>query len=333
MLQYLKLLQAVRAFAYRCVGKSKLSKEQRNTLELMHQDNSISGSPFVASALWQAISRQFDHLFRLEGINHVESQFYNNLFSQPDPTSPRNYRYALWMLYCHVRQRDKWNFLKCLSATASHDSETVIVFEGKAVSWDLLISLNTLYSIAEIDGRIFTEPIVVADLGAGWGRLAYVLKKINPACTCLIFDLPEPLLISMSYLPQLLPGEGCHFYEETREMSSISRKDIMQKSGIWFCGTQDLPRFENKAIDVFINVASFQEMTKQQISSYFEIIDAKVNGLLYLQQYWKYPAYKDKFNLVSGYEDYPFLPHWKEICKRDITFSDLYFEAIFAVGD
>jgi putative sugar O-methyltransferase len=335
-LQYLNISRATQAFLYSCIGKSQLSKAQEESLQLLRKDNLASGSPFVATSLWQNISREFNHLLRIEGIGNVENQAYNNLFSQPDPTHPRNYRYALWMLYCQVKQIDKLNLLERLGSLPNYDlsnrsvsqSGVVIKFEGKSVTWDLLISIATLYSIAEIDNRIFTEPLVVADLGAGWGRILYFLKLINPKCTCIVFDLPEPLLISMNYFPKLLPEQEYFFYEDIKKMSSISA-DVLKEGSTWFCASQDLAKFEPKSIDIFINVASFQEMTKLQIQKYFALIDSKVKGLLYLQEYWKFPAYKDKFDLVAGYDDYPFLSHWQNLYTRNIFFSDLYFESVF----
>ena len=49
---------------------------------------------------------------------------------------------------------------------------------------------------------IATKPLVVLDLGSGWGRMGYILKKLNPSICYIACDLPESLVVSSSYLPK-----------------------------------------------------------------------------------------------------------------------------------
>src|SRR3546814_3378132 len=51
-------------------------------------------------------------------------------------------------------------------------------------------------------------------------------------------------------------------------------------------GAQDLPRIADGALDFVINIASFQEMSREQVSAYLDVIDRKASGLLYTQQLW-----------------------------------------------
>ena len=93
----------------------------------------------------------------------------------------------------------------------------------------------------------------MADLGAGWGRMGYILKNINPKCSYVILDLPEPLLIASIRMSQLFPKLKFGTYEEVRNIIKISKKLLFTKD-IWLMGTQDLAKFDAKSIDVFINI-------------------------------------------------------------------------------
>jgi hypothetical protein len=43
-----------------------------------------------------------------------------------------------------------------------------------------------------------------------------------------------------------------------RAVTTFTREDLLAADGVRFCGTQDLARFADGSIDLFVNVASFQ---------------------------------------------------------------------------
>ncbi len=311
--------------------ENKLDQDKQRLLDLMRKDNLDTGCPFEPSSMWKELNAKFDKIMHFEGINRVESQQYNRNFSQSVPSSSRYYRYALWLFYSKIKEIDCFNYLDKIESPLPADSEFVYVFGKNKVSWDLLTALDKLYSIYQSYPAIFTGRIVVAELGAGWGKIGYVLKMINPNCTYVIFDLPETLLLSSSRLPQLLPLEKFFNYRDIRQISSISKSFLMQR-GLCFCGTQDLARFENKSIDVFINTSSFQEMTKDQVKAYFQYIDKKVKGVLYLQQYWQHLELNKMYNVMKEYGEYPFLVSWEQAYLRNSTYSERYFDTLFYIN-
>ena len=83
---------------------------------------------------------------------------------------------------------------------------------------------------------------------------------------------------------------------------------------------------------MFINVASFQEMKLSQVRTYFEMIDRKVAGTFYTQQYVVVSDAQRPYNAIAGLEQYPFKPTWSEDFKRHTTFSERFFEASFGVN-
>jgi putative sugar O-methyltransferase len=252
------------------------------------------------------------------GTDNIEASVVNHWFSAQQPGHPKYYQYACWMLYQHLKQRDAHNIVDRVSP--SSDSVAVDL-DGRLMSWDMLISIHAVLGMAEIDNRILTEPLSVLDLGAGWGRIGYVLKTLNPSLTYIACDIPVSLLVAESYLPTVLPDEPVHGYMDSR-WDSFDHDRLIKDGGIRFCGSHDLPRFEPGAIDMFVNVASFQEMTMEQVELYMNEI-GRLSGALYHMQ----RLAGDE--LVR--ENYPYPPKWEKVFDRSIMHMPRYFEAGYLV--
>ena len=313
-------------------GPGGLSAEQETLLRRMREDNLRSQPPFRASEYWQGLNRRFDGWFQQHGIGAVEEQPYNRLFSGADPKSSKFFEYALWMLYDRVRARDGEGILERMPAATRAGKRMTAEFDGRVVSWDGLISIDTLLSLQEaLGGGLWSEPIVVADLGAGWGRIGHALLSINPQATYVAIDLPEALLVASEYLPRLLPDAPVHDYASTRGGGPITRGRL-ERGGVWFLGTHDLPRFAGGAVDCLINVASFQEMTLDQVAQYLRIAGDVAARAVYVQEIWDARRHHlDEQGAIAGIDEYDFPPHWTQVFLRNATFSEKVFEAGFRV--
>ena len=306
-----------------------MNADEKSLLQTMRDDNARAGFPFAPRGVWINLCHDFEEKFSAHGLPNDDIAYFNQSFSQSLPGNPRYHRYAVYMLYRLVKQRDTADLLGRFDW--STDTGYEIAIDGGRYSWDTLISLDTILSIADADSGILDSPRIVADLGAGWGRIGYVLKRINPQVSYVVLDLPEILMISMSVLPRMLPDESTSLYDQTRQASALSKRALLEK-GLWFAGSQDLLKIEDGAIDVFINVASFQEMKLSQVRAYFDLIDRKVAGTFYTQQYVVVSDAQRPYNAISGLEEYPFKATWRERFKRHVTFSERFFEACFDVN-
>lgn len=328
--EFLHSVGVTRKRAARLLGRTRIPPEQIALLKEMREANQASGSPFRASDIWIQLGKKFDDWFWWEGIGDVESQEMNGFFSSPRLGEHKLLRYVCWMFYHSLKARDKYGLLPRVPATADPKSGLAFEFEGHCISWDLLISIDTLYSLIEANPAILTDPVVLVDLGAGWGRMGYVLKKVNPNCTYVVCDLPEALLVSSTYLPKLLPHEVIHRFSQNRSVRQFDR-ETLRRGGVFFLGAQDLERFADKSVDFFISIASFQEMTPQQVNEYFGLIDRKVSGVFFTQQLSESKTHHYQVGEISGYDAYPFRPNWQKLYLRSATFSDLYFETAYKV--
>jgi len=173
---------------------------------------------------------------------------------------------------------------------------------------------------------VLDEPVVVADLGSGWGRIGHVLALANPQAVYCALDLPESLVIASAELPRRLPGRRVVGYDDTREVERFARAELLDGGGaLRFHGPQDLARFEPGSIDVLLNVASFQEMTRAQVSAYLELVGGAARAV-YLQERWRAPGIADA---VGGWEEYDVPAGWTRRFLRDVAFSADFFEAGF----
>jgi putative sugar O-methyltransferase len=306
----------------------KLSDAERLLLARMREDNAGAAEPFRATEYWTELNGRFDRWFRNEGIKNVEKQAYNTLFSSPDRRSGKYHYYALHLLYQAIKAKDHHDVLDRVSASPTAKSS--VEFEGRRVSWDLLISIDTMYSLGELDERVWEEPVVLGDLGAGWGRIGHVAKSVNPQLAYVVLDLPESLLVASSFLPRMLPDETFYTYEQNRAITGFTREELLAAGGVRFCGTQDLDRFADGSIDLFVNVASFQEMTRAQVSAYLGIADRTAESV-YLQQRRVRPRALPE-SMISGFDEYDFPARWERRFLRTVPFSDQFFETGFSVA-
>jgi putative sugar O-methyltransferase len=321
-----------RARTAAALRRDRLPDADHALLNLMRHDNQAAHPPYRATEHWRRLNHQFDEWFHWEGIGQVEVQQMNQFFASPPPTDPKLLRYATWMLYRNLVTRDELGLLDKISATISEESGRAFCFEGRLVSWDLLISLDHLYSIHEADARVLTSPCVFVELGAGWGRLAYALRRANPAASYVVCDLPEVLLVTSRYLPRILPDEKFRYYEETRDVAEFSREMLLAEPGIWFLGAHQLERIADGAVNFAASIATFQEMSVEQVDAYFEVIGRKVNGVFYTLQLRSGCTHGLHLGEIAGLAEYPFRPAWRPMFLRSPAWSDLHFETAQAIS-
>jgi hypothetical protein len=146
-----------------------------------------------------------------------------------------------------------------------------------------------------------------------------------------ICDLPEVLLVTSRYLPRVLPDEKFYDYEHTRLIPRLTRERFLAGPGVWFLAAQHLERFDDKAADVFASVASFQEMTRDQVDAYFRVIDRKTGGIFYTLQLRSASTHGLHLGEIEALDEYPFRSHWQQSMLRSPAWSDLYFETVFRI--
>jgi len=310
----------------------------KQEFELMLEDNARASSPFKATDLvWSNLSRVFCERLTKDGIATVESQAFNASFASYPRSDRRYQRYsatlgdpagtydrACELYYRRLKDLDVHDVLiKTNLSDTSMRSGMQTNVDGKWVTWDYLLSVEEVITMLQLESRLLSEHLTVVDLGAGWGRIAHVLMTLNPRLSYVIADIPVSLIIAQAYLPQHVPTATIIPYTKNRDVKSFDR-GTLQSGEIRFCGAQDLARFADASVDVFINVFSFQEMTMQQVTEYVDIVDKIAQGgLLYHQQRLK--------GDVLTRENFPCKLDWSPQLDRLSIFSPAYFEAAYTI--
>jgi putative sugar O-methyltransferase len=101
----------------------------------------------------------------------------------------------------------------------------------------------------------------------GWGGFAYQLKTLFPNTTYIIVDLPPTLLFSATYLKAAFPDARMKFYGERPEQELF---DDLDQTDFVYLPAHALARARVPAVDVAVNLASFQEMTTEQVTGYVQ---------------------------------------------------------------
>lgn len=312
-----------------------LSDVQRALYQLMVADNNAAGAPFAPSEFWQNESTEFEKTFEEFGINDIENEYYNTRFSGLSPKHKSAFHLLLITFYRMLQARDYLGLLTKLSATAPVVTSPeyyrmtgakstlphAMEFDGRRISIDLLLSIHEFYSMLAIVPELATEELTIAELGAGWGRLAHVMLQVNPRLHYLIMDIPASLLVSASHLPRLLPELSVAGYPETRKFATLSRAELSTHQ-LWLCGSQALRALRPGAIDLFLQVGGFQEMLPAQTNAYLQLVDAAMpQGTIYLKNAWH--------GVRTSYNQLQLPSRWLRVMYQHAEYCDDFYELGF----
>ena len=144
----------------------------------------------------------------------------------------------------------------------------------------------------------FERP-VVADLGAGYGKLAYfTLRDIKDFCF-IDFDLPEILCLAAYYLMKVWPDKKVLLYgEEDFSKNSFNKYDMI------FMPSFMIDKLKPKTIDLFLNKNSLGEMNPEAVDNFMKYINLSTEYFFHMNHDIFPNIYKDGKKGRLGYE-YP----------------------------
>jgi hypothetical protein len=154
---------------------------------------------------------------------------------------------------------------------------------------------------------------VIAELGGGYGKLAFfTLRDISNSCF-VDFDLPETLCLAAYYLMKSWPNKKTLLYGE-ENYSEKSHK----KYELIFMPPSQIENIGKNSIDLFLNKNSLGEMTSKSAANYIHHITSStkyffhMNHDIFPEIYsdnlpgllgHEYPIPIDKFKLLFRYPD------------------------------
>jgi putative sugar O-methyltransferase len=114
---------------------------------------------------------------------------------------------------------------------------------------------------------------VVAEIGGGFGGMAYFLLRDRPRLTYLDFDLPESIALASWYLLKALPDLKATLYGEAAlNVETLNRSDIILMPGFM------LPHMPDCGVDVSFNSHVLSDLSAASIHEYLAGIVRTTRG-------------------------------------------------------
>jgi putative sugar O-methyltransferase len=245
------------------------------------------------------------------------------IFKEPNRATARElYCEYLSLMFEYARQRDQSGLLTTLEEPQLGNPIRVHR-NGKLVSQDLVNSVrerNSILAALEAGAERFT----MAELGAGYGRLGYVMLKTT-GCRYFVFDISPALYLSQWYLTTLFPERRAFRFRRFDKFRDIEN-ELLQADIAFFTPNQ-LEKFPSAYFDVFATISSFHEMQRNQINHFMTMMGRTTRSTLYLKQQRDYVNPFD--SLIIGKDDYPVPAGWSPRPDRFDLINPGFFERAY----
>jgi putative sugar O-methyltransferase len=224
------------------------------------------------------------------------------IFRGPDRLlSMELYKQFVAMLYEYGQLRDPSGLLEQLDEP-NLGNPIVVRRQGRPISQDLVNSVrerNSILAALKKHGSEKSNPRI-AELGAGYGRLGYVLLK-STAAQYFVFDIPPALHVSQWYLSSLFPDRKIFSFRSFSRFADI--QDELSAAEIGFFTPNQLAMFPPSFFDAFASISSLHEMRREQISNFLSLMGATTESIIYLKQHKEYENPID--HLLIRRDEYP----------------------------
>jgi putative sugar O-methyltransferase len=225
----------------------------------------------------------------------------------------RAYAFYCGLLWQYALSEDKLGCLEILEPTLGNPLP--IFYRGRLISQDLALSslgLNLIASRLPM-GRIRK----VLEIGAGYGRLAFLFRKIFPEIEYSILDISPALAISRNYLEGVFGGDAVSSYQ-------LGGSWRPEEGRINFMVPRVIDDVPDGYFDLVINVSSFDEMRPEVVEDYFKSIARVGSGWMYLQGYEGSRAPGRRI----GLKDFPYGSDWSEVFGRQDPVEPRFIEKV-----
>jgi putative sugar O-methyltransferase len=199
-----------------------------------------------------------------------------------------------------------------------------VVLDKKLISQDLansIIEFNTIFSYIK---ELKIKQLVVAEIGAGYGRLGYVFEHaLN--CRYVIFDIPPALYISERYLRESLPNKKIFHFRSFKDFHEI--EDELLTSDIAFFTPNQIEFFPEEYFDISVSISALHEMRVDQIKNFMAKLSAITSKIIYLKNWTSWHNEEDKINVKQ--DEFILSSSWFPVLDRVDRIQNLFTEKLF----
>ncbi|MFA5146866.1 MAG: putative sugar O-methyltransferase [Candidatus Omnitrophota bacterium] len=234
------------------------------------------------------------------------------------------YNFLVFMLWEYARRNDNEDLLGRLEEPEAGNPPRIHL-DGRLISQDIAnsaIEFNSMMGPVRDREKIGT----VCELGAGYGRTAFVFLSVMSPLKYIIIDTPPALYIAERYLSGSFPGKRIFAFREFNSYSDI--KEEFERSDILFFLPSQIEMLPEGTVDLFISISTLHEMRPGQIRYYF----TQIERLLKKGMYFYLKAAKDSRipyeDIHIREEDYPVPEDWVKVFWREAKVQTDFFEAL-----
>lgn len=234
----------------------------------------------------------------------------------------RTHAVYLALLWDYVRARDPRDLLGALDEPVLGQPVT-IRHRGRMISEDVCNSVLEVASM--LDRPEATAPRRVIELGAGYGRVAWVLLNAFPGIRYIVVDIPPALAVAQEYLTRLFSDRRTFRFRSFTDPESVAGE--LQSAELAFLTPNQLDLLPALGVDLFVNISSLHEMRPDQIAHYFSGVDRHCAGHFYSKQRKHSVNVND--GVIIDQADYPVYDRWRTVYSRTHPLQVRFFEALY----
>jgi putative sugar O-methyltransferase len=196
---------------------------------------------------------------------------------------------------------------------------------GRLISQDLANSVIE-FTFAARSGTI-GEGARVAELGAGYGRVAYVYAHAHDLTYC-VFDIPPALAVSQWYLTKTLGQERILPYSPHTDFAQIESQ--LTPGTVAFFTPDQLDLFPDGWFGLTQTISTLPEMPARQSAHYLGLLAAKSSRAVFLKQWRQWRNEADQTDLRE--EHYRLPEPWYLHLRRTDPVQPAFFDQLWLRG-
>lgn len=234
------------------------------------------------------------------------------------------YKWFVGMLWELTRSVD-WAGLTQRLEEPALGNPIEIVEGGRRITQDLANSIREYCSILQVDRGLATDWKRVAELGAGYGRLAHVFLEAGHT-RYFIFDIPPALYTAQWYLSRLHQSRRIFRFRSFSRFEEVAEE--LEDCEIAFFTPSQLELFPAQYFDIFLTISTLPEMSMLQVKHYLALMSQLTRRYIYLKQWseWLNPADQVRYDRDSMRLD----DSWSVVFERPDAVQTLFFERLSA---
>jgi putative sugar O-methyltransferase len=236
-------------------------------------------------------------------------------------SAARRYKFFVGAMWETARRLDTRGLTERLSEPEV-GNPIRIRHRGRLISQDLANSIIELTFAAR--SGVVRDGCRVAELGAGYGRLAHVFAETCELSYC-IFDIPPALAVAQWYLTAVLGADRVLPYASGGDFDAVASR--LTPGVVAFFTPDQMEMFPDGWFDCTQTISTLPEMPVRQSTHYLQLLAAKSRRAVFLKQWRQWRNVADDVDL--GERDYELPTPWSLTARRTDPIQPAFFNQLW----